>query len=218
MPNLSAPVLQVDVQAPQLFDATDLQLEQFLLLTVVVAGKNATIQQQKLGGMLQALKVRFPCLSPMAALGKLNQDEIEDYLRAYKVGQYARLSRLLTQLSDDIPDGLLNLRTCTSAHLEQYPGIGPKTARFFLLYTRRNYRAAVLDTHVLQWMQANRKALKLPTRVKVPRSTPVGARYAELEAALLRHCDENGLDPAELDFAVWKAGNQNAMAKAKVAA
>lgn len=200
------PGLLVDTQSPQCYDAGDTQLQQFLLLCVVVAGKNSGIQQKKLDAFLQDLHTLRPGL-PLPAIRELPEGELVELLVRHKLGQYRRLTLAFRDLATRASE-LLDLRTCTAQQLERVFGVGPKTARFFLLYTRRNCRVAVLDTHVLQWMQKNRKLLKLPRRLKIPRSTPSGERYAALEAALLSYCDAQGLNPAELDFEVWKSGQQ----------
>jgi len=47
----------------------------------------------------------------------------------------------------------LDLATCSVSDLEKIRGIGPKTARMFVLCARPNQKLAVLDTHILSFMR-----------------------------------------------------------------
>lgn len=200
--------LKVDSLNPCLYDGTDEQLQQFLLLAVVVAGKTAAQQQKKLDAFLQNVLREAPGTQTLLqALDALSLTALRSHLVQVKMGQYNRLTALIKHLIKAITDGRLNLRTCVAKDLEAFPGLGPKTARFFLLYTRKDIRVAVLDTHILRWMSENLEALFLRPGV-VPKSTPSGERYVVLERAFLRYCDTHKLDPAEFDFALWKAGSQ----------
>jgi hypothetical protein len=109
------------------------------------------------------------------------------YLRIVRAGQYARIAAAFRGVLS------LNLRTCTVADLEAVHGIGPKTARMFLLHSRPAQRVAVLDTHILAWLAQCGVA-------DVPRSTPpAGKHYERLELAFLDLCDKAGADPASLE-------------------
>lgn len=90
----------------------------------------------------------------------------------------------------------LNLKTCTVADLEAIYGIGMKTARYFILHTRKNARVACLDTHILSW-------LSYYTGYKVPKQTPTKTKYLELEKVFLNICDTMQMTPADLDLKIW---------------
>ena len=90
----------------------------------------------------------------------------------------------------------LNLSSCSIEDLERVVGIGPKTARCFVMHSRRGARHAGLDTHVLKYLKSR--------GVDVPKSTPTGRRYAELERIFLDMADESGKSPAEFDLEIWK--------------
>jgi thermostable 8-oxoguanine DNA glycosylase len=200
--------LKVDSLNPCLYDGTDEQLQQFLLLAVVVAGKTAAQQQKKLDAFLLNVWRESPGVKTlMQAINEMSTAQLRGNLVRVKMGQYNRLTQLVKELAYRIESGELELRTCAAKDLEAFPGLGPKTARFFLLYTRKEIRVAVLDTHILRWMQENLVALLLRPGA-VPKSTPSGERYAVLERAFLRYCDTHGLDPAQFDLALWKAGSQ----------
>jgi thermostable 8-oxoguanine DNA glycosylase len=79
-------------------------------------------------------------------------------------------------------------------------GIGPKTSRFFILWTRPHERYAALDVHILRWLRG--------LGHNAPRSTPNGRKYGELEKIFLSEADKRGLSPGELDAQVWEAGRR----------
>lgn len=114
-------------------------------------------------------------------------------LRASKLGQYTRLVSCFREV---VSCGI-DLRTCTIEELENIHGIGPKTSRFFITCNRPNVRHAVIDTHLL-------KFLNQYLGLTVPATTPSGREYARLEKAYLDYSDKVGCNPAELDLAIWK--------------
>jgi hypothetical protein len=121
-------------------------------------------------------------------------------LRAARTGNYRKLSRALPELARSG----LDLRRCSVADLEALYGVGPKTARYFILHTRPDARVAALDTHVLKYLST--------LGHEVPKSTPSsGRRYAELEKAFLAEADSLGLSPAHLDLLVWTSYSKSAL-------
>ena len=90
----------------------------------------------------------------------------------------------------------IELDSCSVEQLESIKGIGPKTARCFLIHSRRGVRHAGLDTHVLKYMR--------DLGFDVPKSTPNGKKYADLERAFLGLSDASGLGVAEFDLRIWR--------------
>ena len=77
-----------------------------------------------------------------------------------------------------------------------------KLPRFFLLNTRKSAEYAVLDTHVLKWLNS-----LFGNWMSVPKSTPTsGSQYALWEykaiQAMKRKYPERTL--AQADFQIWK--------------
>lgn len=185
---------------------TQYELEEFLLFCIVVAGKRAFIQAQKLENWITDWEFSRPKELPFEMIRRLalsgiggmkadgtylNQTCLEMSLKRHGMGQYSRLVPCFTKLANSG----LDLRTCTPEDLEKIKGIGPKTSRFFILHSRENQRFAVLDTHILSWMR--------DLGIKTPRATPNGKKYTDLEKTFLKLCDDRKTDPASLDLKVW---------------
>jgi hypothetical protein len=137
------------------------QLEEFLLFCLVVAGKNADQQSRKLEDFLQG-KTPFSFIRSLGANGG-----VEEHLRRVKLGKY----RLLGEAFRRVASSGIDLRRCSWEELTQFPGVGIKTSKFFVLHSRPNERHGVLDTHVLAWMR-ERLALSGSRRAAVPRHSP----------------------------------------------
>lgn len=186
------------VQNPKLYHLKPSRgrLEAFLLLGIFVAGKNAAAQQAKLEQFLQALWKQQNCtgsldvISPFEFLKNNSRDAIVELLRAAKVGQYSRIASALREVSD-----LVDVHNVTRRQLITIPGIGMKTASFFLLYGRGE-KVAVLDTHILQHMQE----LRWTRKAKLPASV---TGYLQLERVFLAKARQLGLAPEDLDFRIW---------------
>jgi hypothetical protein len=83
--------------------------------------------------------------------------------------------------------------------LVRIPGFSYKTASLFLLHSRKGWRGACLDRHIL------RKLARLYPEHDVPPQAPQSwSRYAPLERLFLRHCDQVGREPHDLDLAWWR--------------
>lgn len=190
------------------FSRSDYELQEFLLFTVTVAGKSSEMQAKKLGQFLEHVKD-----SPFQFIRDLNvisPNALRIQLESVKMGQYTRICKAFKAIAD----ANLDLRTCSIADLEKIPGVGPKTARFFMLHSREGQEVAALDTHILGWMRSR--------GWKAPKATPSQPLYGKLEVAFLMECIWGGQSPATLDLAIWKERQvQSAAAKAlkvKVAA
>ena len=137
------------------------ELEEFLLFCVVVAGKNADQQSKKLELFLEGRK-------PFAYIKACDRQGIlEARLKEVRLGKYTLLGRSFRALTASGID----LRTCEWQDLTRFPGIGIKTAKFFILHSREDQMHGVLDTHVLAWMREHWE----PSRIRqlaVPRHSP----------------------------------------------
>jgi thermostable 8-oxoguanine DNA glycosylase len=172
-------------------------LEEFMLFCIAVAGKTAQVVSKQLQKFLDAA----PGNSPFDKIKKLvKAGKLLSALKKARLGKYSILVKAYSQIIR------LNLRTCTVDELETVHGIGPKTARFFLLHSRFNVQVAALDTHVLKFLKG--------LGHDVPDHTPTGNKYKLLEAIFIEEAKKRGRLIAELDLAIWnhysKGGNKSA--------
>lgn len=175
------------------YNRSQYELEAFWLFCILAAGKSAKQQAFKLNEFVADGLAHD--MGPFEYIQYLDHyGNLEYVLKRYRFGQY---TRILIAFRSSMT---LDLLTASVSDLESVYGVGPKTARFFILHSRRGTRHAVLDTHVLKWLR------KTFTNVVVPKSTPsAGKRYSKLEKLFLDYCDENEYDPAEFDLSIWNS-------------
>lgn len=173
------------------FNRTQEELEKFFLFCVSVAGKTAYIQANKLEQFLKPATIKN--ITPFEYLSYLNENNIlEPMIREAKLGQYKRLTRIFKQCIS------LNLEKVSIDELEKIPGIGPKTSRFFILHSRPNQELAVLDTHILSWLNQN------INDKTIPKSTPQSySRYKTLEKLFLNEAKKRNIKPEIFDLQIW---------------
>lgn len=167
----------------------ELQLK--LLYTVIVAGKSAKFANnviKKLFGGYEELP--FDIIR-----GWIDDGKLRDNLLLCNTGNYNKIERTFTE----IVESDIDLDWCTPEDLEAIHGIGPKSARFYIVWTRPWEEYAVLDVHVLRWLSQR--------GYDVPRSTPPLKRYKEIESLFLAEAEEAGINPRDLDLAIWLEGS-----------
>lgn len=171
------------------YDRTHAELEEWWLFSLIVAGKTAATQAKLLDAFLTENGTEgdspYDVIRRLVATGTLDMR-----MREARLGQYTRLTR---SFSESL---ILDLHTCTVEQLEAIHGVGPKTARMFLMHSRPDQRYAALDTHILKHLGTY--------GYTVPKSTPTGAKYRELEEAFLKLADDAGMSPSEYDLMIWK--------------
>jgi thermostable 8-oxoguanine DNA glycosylase len=173
------------------FKRSEEELQEFLLFCVAVAGKNASVAAKAVNAITENIK------SPVFwHYCSFPEDILED-CQVAKIGQYTKLHRAI----DEIAQRLGRFRSASELQLEDLlgiHGIGPKTARFFLLHTRPGIHVAVLDVHILRWMK-DRGLTKI---VSTPQHPGV---YIALERLWLNaiRSEFPGKSPAEADLLIW---------------
>jgi len=179
---------KVNPLAVQNFDRTDRELEIFWLFCICVAGKNADQTATKVAQLAENVPADVRVLEYLA-----RTPDLHNMLVANRVGQYSRIELAIKGSAK------LDLRTATLDDLESVFGVGPKTARFFLIHTRPNVEVAVLDTHILRWIREK-------TYFPAPSSTPPkGSAYTYWEGIALSLIKSHypGLSLAEADLLIW---------------
>jgi hypothetical protein len=187
------------------YNRTKYEKEEFLLFCCCVAGKSAFQQAEKLDKFLDLLvKSYYRELtydssilainpdSPFALLRLHDIETVKNYLKDVKMGQYDRLTNLFLGLAL-----VVDVDTVTVEELESFKGVGPKTARFFVVHTRPNERYIVLDTHILAYLREE--------GFDTPKSTPTGNTYKNIENLALALVDSSGMTPADWDLSIWKS-------------
>lgn len=168
-----------------------LELQWHLIYSAVVAGKSAEFADGVMHRLFNSEDGPFDQICVWGANG-----HIERVLREARTGNYKKLTRCLSEL---VLTRGLDLATCTPAELELIHGIGPKTSRFFILWTRPDAVYAALDVHILRWLSG--------LGHKVPKATPQStARYAQIEKWFLEEARIRGVTARTLDHAVWVEG------------
>ena len=174
------------------------ELEEFLLFGISAAGKNADQQAAKLERFLGGR-------SPFAYIRKIGARGLQERLREVRLGKYALLGRSFGELARSGAD----LGTIPWEELTRFPGIGIKTAKFFVLHSRAGEMHGVLDTHVLSWMREHWEG----AGPEPPRHSPQDPRaYRFWETVFFgmvsaRHHGPAGpraVDWAKFDLDLWK--------------
>lgn len=173
------------------FDMSSQELELLILFWVCAAGKKAKTAAANLNRLLRHGRQKFGKESPFSIMLSFGSD-LASELKGHGIGCYNNKSRSMLELASSG----LDLESCSVSELESIRGIGPKTARCFVMHSRRGVRYAGLDTHCLKYMRDR--------GFEVPKSTPSGKRYLELESIFLKLADESGKSVAEFDLEIWR--------------
>jgi thermostable 8-oxoguanine DNA glycosylase len=183
------------------YNRTVPELEEFILFCIVVAGKTAYIQARKLDEFLLSVKARLMMpeqVSPFQIIKSAEQHGILfEEIKKAKLGQYKKINSAFKYISEKE----YNLVRMTPKILEEIPGVGMKTSRFFLLHSDIFYKdkIAILDTHILKFIKEN-------IDERAPKSTPViPITYKYWEDLFLHWCETNNKNVAEFDLEVWKS-------------
>jgi thermostable 8-oxoguanine DNA glycosylase len=161
------------------YDQTDAELEELLIFCICVAGKKASTIAPRVHKLIHGHKLGVGCF-------------LKYQLKTLGIGCHTVKARTI---QDAFRAGL-DLRECSVSDLEAIYGIGPKTARAFIMWSRPNVQHACLDTHILKWLRDQGVE-------GVPKSTPTGKKYLTLEQTYLKMVPE-GKTAAEFDLEIWK--------------
>ena len=194
------------------FDRTQAELEWFLLFCISTAGKNATVTAKKINDGIDfthrvkrfqsmgIYSIGFSDTSWMI-LGdkyyKYNQcsNWMVDFAQVVKLGKY----ELIRKSSEHIFKNEIHKRldTVTLEELLEIPGVGNKTARFFLMHSRPGFEGAVIDTHIHGWLEK-------VCQSELPKPT-TDAKYKSLERLWLSMTEVffPGLPLHVADLATW---------------
>lgn len=176
---------------------TPRELQTALIYSLIVAGKSANFADTATVRLLVELKKRAGEGTPFDQIRRLDNESNESLLLALKkarTGNYRKMDRALRE----IVHSTIRLDTCGPDQLEQVSGIGPKTARFFIIWTRPNAKYAALDVHILRWLREVAGVEFAPKH-----TPPSGKLYQRLEHIFIEQAGERGLTPRQLDEQIW---------------
>lgn len=176
----------------------------FFMFAVLVAGRSAKSMAPKLEALL-AHRTRWPTPRDLErpsrmvrrwAGAKGESPILEMKLREVRTGQYRRIGRAFQHWARFGPD-MADHTLLDPGVLEVIPGVGPKTARFFLLYRRPAARVAAIDRHALRFLAE----CGLPL---YPGRMGRAARYAYWEGEFLKRADAALMTPMTMDDLIWR--------------
>ena len=176
------------------YNRTQSELQEFLLFCINVAGKKSSIEAPKLEVFIQRAKditketSPFNCIKKLIQLGRLQE-----------IMHWAKLSPYKQRYNSYVDAVKLgDLQKVTLNRLLQVPGIGLKTARFFLSHSREDFDEPMLDTHILHFLRDQGYA-------DAPKSTPSNENTYYYFANIFKNIARQlGKTVTDLDLEIWR--------------
>jgi thermostable 8-oxoguanine DNA glycosylase len=176
------------------YNRTQYELEEFILFCINVAGKKSAIEAPKLEVFIERAKditketTPFNCIKKLIKLGRLNE-----------IMHWAKLSPYAQRYNSYVAVAKIkDLQSVTLNRLLQVPGIGLKTARFFLSHSREDFDEPMLDTHILRFLRDQ-------GYVDAPKSTPSNENTYHYFANIFKNIARQlGKSVTDLDLEIWK--------------
>lgn len=172
------------------FDLTKDELELNIIFWILAAGKNGHTSAKCLNKFLIYFSKETKKESPFEIISLI--DNLSLCLKEFGVGCYNNKSKTILSLIKKN----FNLKECSVEDLESVWGLGPKTARCFLIHTRKNQKLAGLDRHILSFLKE--------LGYDVPSQTPNKNQYKKIENIFIEIAEKLNKTPSELDLEIWK--------------
>ena len=176
------------------YNRTQSELQEFILFCINVAGKKSSIESPKLEVFIERAKnitketSPFNCIKKLIKLGRLNE-----IMHWAKLSPYAQRYNSYVAVSK-----IKDLQSVTLNRLLQVPGIGLKTARFFLSHSREDFDEPMLDTHILHFLRDQ-------GYTDAPKSTPSNENTYYYFANIFKNIARQlGKSVTDLDLEIWK--------------
>jgi hypothetical protein len=178
------------------FNQNQSKLEEVILFWICAAGKNGVTSAKCLNNLLSSWREKASRInskpSPFDIIRYIaSHADLAEEMKKHGIGCYKSKSKSFL----DLVFRSIDLKKCTLEDLESVFGIGPKTSRCFLIHSRKNQKLAGLDTHILKFLSDNGH--------EVPKSTPSGKKYKELEKLFLNYVLKSGMSVADFDLMIW---------------
>lgn len=176
------------------YNRTQYELEEFILFCINVAGKKSAIEAPKLEVFIERAKnitketTPFNCIRKLIKLGRLQE-----------IMHWAKLSPYSQRFNSYVAVvAIKDLQTVTLNRLLQVPGVGLKTARFFLSHSREDFDEPMLDTHILRFLRDQGYS-------GAPKSTPSNVGIYNYYANVFKMFARTlGKSVTDLDLEIWK--------------
>tara|TARA_A200000159_G_scaffold135889_1_gene135222 strand:- start:2995 stop:3585 length:591 start_codon:yes stop_codon:yes gene_type:complete len=181
------------------YNRSHVELEEFILFAINVAGKKSAIEAPKLDRFLTALKDLYGNLcehadSPFSLIRYAwAEGRLMELMKEYSISPYKQRynSYIDVMMISDLYAVSLN-------RLLQVRGIGLKTARFFLSHSREDFDEPMLDTHILHFLRDQGYA-------NAPKTTPTNPSVYHQFASIFKDIARQlGKSVTDLDLEVWK--------------
>lgn len=172
------------------FNLNESELELNIIFWIFAAGKNGHTSAKCLKNFLEYYSKKNNEESPFSIVSSI--ENLPQSLKDFGVGCYNNKAKTLLNL---INKGL-NLKTCSVEELESIWGLGSKTARCFLIHSRKDQKLAGLDRHILSFLR--------DLGYDVPRQTPNKNQYKKIENIFIEIAESLNKTPSELDLEIWK--------------
>jgi thermostable 8-oxoguanine DNA glycosylase len=177
------------------YNLTEWQLQEHILFWVCAAGKNGVTAAKCLDKLLTALASKHGPKAPFDLIKDEiwchTRESLFKHMKESGIGCYRNKAVTFMQLAFSS----VNLANCSVEALENIYGIGPKTARCFIIHSRPNQKYAGLDRHILHWLRDQ--------GYTVPKSTPNPTKYKQIEQWFLAEVEKSGKTVSELDLEIW---------------
>ena len=211
----------IDPQNITNFNRDGEELEEFLLFGILVAGGKSSIAAKAVNDLVARLKITWNNevyrqindhrislmrrLSDYVCVSVLGTDMLPSEFLAEKFKEMGirwhnqKAKNVIRLMETMYPMGGLNVLALATKPLEvieKLPGVGRKTARFFILHSRRDAECSVLDTHVLKYLRDS----GVPN---VPKSTPSSKSEYERLSKEFMLLKPDSVSLAEFDLQIW---------------
>jgi hypothetical protein len=200
-----------------LFDATERELELFMLFALFAVRTNADVATSSLKKLMGSID-DGPLINrrPYADLRELIEDNVEgedspkrDRKKVLLLEEILKESgcRFYKMKARGVYHQLYELRTgdrlrgVTRQQMLEWPGVGWKTSSFFVLHTQMQppNPVACLDVHILRYLKR-----KIGHKMEIPDVPPnSAAEYIKLESEFLKLARKAGIHPAYFDVGIW---------------
>lgn len=180
----------IDVSNITNYNASKNQLQEAILFWILAAGKSGKMSAICLDKLITILYHKYGNLSPFKLISENGISTLSGLMKECGIGCYNIKSKTIWELVNSNID----LKNCSCDDLEKIKGIGCKTSRGFIVHTRKNTEYAVVDRHLLKYLNQ--------LGYDVPINTPSKKEYKQIEILFLSLIPVH-FTVSEYDLLIW---------------